>query len=455
MDIRQLKQKLMTRSRQAGPALAVVAVSGMLGWYLVGSSDAASFVASQEAEGGVVAGNAGPGETAGASADASVRFGVSPGPSPPGAVTHGEQLTEALVGPWSLQGVAKGQEQLDVVAKPPRGYWRLDTPAEFVPAGTYVYNNNPGNHGGTLAADTMIDGYLVPAGTKVVQFRDLSAADFYAQGMGGTWLFRGVRMRVATGPGAGASMFNDNNATYTNMVHYSDFGGLGPQDGQEMLVAWKMIGGKDHRVLRTYFSDVSTALQPNVAGVELTENYIDKIHFYYGEPGPCGTGGSCTFHLNGVSTEGMSNVTPTRFKFLRNHITIPSPDGAGRIAMQTDAIALFQTNGGSYNDVLLQDNYLGGSGYVIYAGANPNPTSANAPKNVRLIGNKITTRWWTNGGSFGPITAEAPWGTNGNLATGNVWADDYGTGGNGNTPSTARQYPAGNGPRKGQVIFGE
>lgn len=368
-----------------------------------------------------------------------------------GAVTHGDQLTESMVGPWALQGVAKGSEQLDRVPAPSRGYWRLDTPNEFVPSGTYTYNNNPSNKGGTLAADTMIDGYLVPAGTKVVQFRDLSASDFYGQGVGGNWLFRGVRLRARS---SGTGFINDYTATYTLYVHYGDFGGEGPNDSQSGEVAFKTIGGQNHRFLRNYITYIATALQPNVNGVEIIENYIDKITFYYGEAGPCGTGGSCTAHLNGISSEGMSNTTPTRFKILRNRITVPSPDEAGHITHQTDCIALFQSNGGSYNDVLVEANYLGGSGYVIYAAANPNASSASEPKNVILRNNKITTKWWTNGGNYGPIAAQPTWGSNGNMATGNVWADDYGSGGNGNTPTSSRQYPSGNGPRKGQTAFG-
>ena len=406
-----------------------------------------------EPEGNTLANGAIMGSDASASGGSYVQFDapvVTPPPTTPPTnsdVQHGEELTEAMVGPWTLQNVTKGQEQLDKVARPSRGYWRMDTPDEFVPNGTYTYNNNPSNHGGTLATDTMIDGYLVPAGTRVVQFRDLSASTFYAQGATGNWLFRGVRIRES-GVG-GESVFNDNNSSYTMNIHYADMGGLGPQDGKEMDVAWKMLGGQNHRVLRTYISYVSTGLQPNVAGVEITENYLDKITFYYGESGPCGSGGSCVYHLNGISSEGMSNSTPTRFKILRNHITVPSPDEAGHLTIQTDCIALFGSNGGSYNDVLVQDNYLGGSGFVIYA-AGEKPGA----KNVRFIGNKITTRWWTNGGNFGAVAAQATWGSNGNVATGNVWADDYGSGGNGNTPLASRQYPSGNGPRKNQIIFG-
>lgn len=437
--------------KQAG---LVVGALVMVGSLLVIFIRAAGPLAAFEPE----AGTLGPGATllsiTGASGSGAVTFNASssttptPAPTPgTGAITHGDQLTLSHIGPWTLQGVTKGQEQLQTVAAPSRGYWRFDTPAEFVPTGTYIYNNSASNHGGTLAADTIIDGYLVPAGTQVVQYRDLSAADFYVSGSPGKFLFRGVRVRQKL---SGAGLFNDSTATgYSVYVHYSDIGSTGPADNQSSDVAMKFLGGSDHRVLRTYISYEATGIQPNAPGVEITENYIDKITFYYGEDGPCGTGGSCTYHLNGISSEGMSNVTPTRFKILRNHITVPSPDEGGHITPQTDCIALFGSNGGSYNDVLVENNYLGGSGYVVYA-AGERPGA----KNVRFIGNKFTTQWWTNGGNFGPVAAQATWGSDGNVASGNVWADDYGTGGNGNTATAARQYPSGNGPRKGQVIFG-
>lgn len=445
-------KKYPTRRLSVKNIVVPLALFTLMGATFIISSRAATPTASIEPETGVLIGNSSQVADATASNGKAVRFGADSSPTPGGTITHGEQLAESMVGPWTLQGVAKGQEVLEKIPLPARGYWRFGESQEFLPTGNYVYNNDPSNHGGTLAADTMIDGYLVPAGTKVVQFRDFSEGAFYAYMADGTWLFRGIRVR---GTGVdGSSLFNDNQATYTNYLHYSDIGGLGPQDSQDGGAFWKTIGGQNHRVLRNYVTYVGTAFQPNVSGVEYIENYIDKITFFFGEGGPDGLGGSTTYHLNGISSEGMSNVTPSRLRIVRNRIVMPSPDEAGRITSQTDCIALFQSNGGSYNDVLVEGNYLGGAGYTIYAGASPTPTAANAPKNVIFRNNKITTRWWTNGGSYGAIAAEPIWGTNGNVATGNVWADDYGNGGNGSTPTSARQYTDGNGPRKGQVIFG-
>jgi hypothetical protein len=86
---------------------------------------------------------------------------------------------------------------------------------------------------------------------------------------------------------------------------------------------------------------------------------------------------------------------------------------------------------------------------VLYAGS-----ADGQARNIHVTGNKITTKWWTNGGNFGAITDIPTWGSNGNYQTNNTWADDYGTGGNGATALANRQYPAGNGPRVGASFIG-
>lgn len=386
------------------------------------------------------------------------------------AITHGKYLEVSDVGPWSLQGVARGAEQLQTIAAPSRGYWRHDTPNEFSPTGTYVYNNDPSNKGGIVPSGGLtIDGYFVPAGTRVTQFRDLSATDFLAQGVGGTWLFRGCRFRNDSI--GGSSTFNDNNATYTQFIHFCDFGGTHPDTPSGGF--WKSIGGTGHRFYRSMVSDSWTGLQPNSPNFEVTENIITDIHFAYGELGPNGNGDNATYHVNGLSVEGSARGLVIR----RNKILLPSPDrvpaavggtgpgqvgygtqpgqigyGAGtapgRVVPQTDCIAIFAILG-SNDDVTIEDNLLGGSGYCLYAGN----ADGNA-RNMKVRGNQFTTQWWTNGGNFGPITDVPTWGVNGNVAEGNTWADDYGSGGNGSTAIASRQYPSGTGPRAGTLVFG-
>ncbi|MFO0737416.1 MAG: hypothetical protein U0270_16110 [Labilithrix sp.] len=391
------------------------------------------------------------------------------GPNPSGeggivpvgsAVTHGEQLTPAHVGPWSLQHVAQGSEKLDKPNVPTEGFFRLGEGEDsgLVPKAAFVGSDadlakldDPSNHGGTLEADTMIDGFSIPKGTKVVQFRDLPS--IYAQEQAGDYLFRGCRFRN-TGDTFNMAHTDDKLHVF---IHYSDFGGDGPNDSQDGGGFLHILGGSNHRVLRSFFQYIGTAIQPNVDGMLIQENYIDHVAYYLGEGGPDGKPETPdNYHINGISSEGGLHS----LRILRNHITVPSPDGAvapshgapNRTVPQTDCIALFQSLAGPYpgddeDGIQVRDNYLGGSGYVVYGGG-------AGSKNVKITGNKITTRWWTKGGNFGPFADPAPTGAGtGNELSNNTWADDFGEGGDGVAPTTARQFPNGDGPRTGKPAF--
>lgn len=416
-----------------------------------------------------------------------------------GPVAHGELLTVGNVGPWTLQGVPQGAEALDSsLTVPPRGFWRFDTPAEFVPAGTWPANandanpailNDPSLHGGTVGASpVMIDGYLIPAGTAIVQFRVLpdngtnGFCDFFCQGTGLKILFRGCRFRSAYGVG-GSSIFNDNNSTSAQqiMVHYCDIGStsLDPPGTATALMFYKALGGLNHRWLRNYQTNGATFYQPNTQGCEITENLMTGYIYGYGEKGTSGVGpDSTTYHLNGISCEGGL----TSIKILRNLILCQSPDGSagssgsaagqmgygtqpgqvgygagsnpGRLTTQTDCIALFSSNGqpnqgSSPGSILVDGNYLGGSGWCLYAG-----NALGNCTNITITNNKFTTRYWSQGGSFGPATDVPSFGTNGNVTGGNIWADDYGTAAvDGCTLLSLRQFPAGNGPRAGTTVL--
>lgn len=395
------------------------------------------------------------------------------------AVGHGAELVIENTGPWALQGVAKGSETL--ANKTPGGsYWRFDNPDEFAPTGTYVYNNNTTNHGGVVPAGGMtIDGYSVPAGTRVVQFYNFTSGDFYAQGTSLKVLFRGCRFRWAVGCD-GTGLFNDNGATASQqiMVHFCDIG-LNTKDptSGEGLMHLKFLGGANHRVLRNYMTNGSTFLQPGVSGTEIIENWIDEAIYTYGELGPSGAGDF--LHLNGCSSEGGLQV----LHILRNHILYPSPDGStgggltaagqtgygtqpgqtgygsgsapGRKVPQTDCIALFTSNGTQWlsTDVQVRDNLIGGAGYCLYA-----ESSAGQQTNLKITGNKVSTKWWTNGGQEGgPVSwgngSPIVNGVNGCELSNNTWYDDYGTGGDGTTATADRQYPYGNGPRVGTTAI--
>lgn len=361
-------------------------------------------------------------------------------------IAHGEDLELGHVGPWSLQAVAQGSESLDTPSLPGRGYWLIDTTSEWAPSQTYVYNNDPANKGGTVPSGGLtIDGYAIPAGTVVAQFRDFSAGDFSAQGQSGSYLFRGCRFRnTAIGQ---SSQFNDFTSTYTNRLHFCDMGSTSADDADWQGAFWKSISNSSgHVMLRNYCSYQYVTFQPNNPDAHFIENYVEKLIYYGGETGPPGNGEA--LHMACIGCEGGQSG----FRIMRNKIIPASPDEGGNVFVNGSAIAMEGTGGGAYDDCQIVDNYLSGFNYVIL-----NFGEDAGATNIVVTGNKITTRWFTNGAIVGPEQVgpfPPAWGSNGNVKSGNVWADDYGTGGNGTgTPLSSRQYPNGDGPRVGTTAF--
>jgi len=361
-------------------------------------------------------------------------------------VTHGEQLTINDVGPWALQAVTKGTESVDTVSLPGRGYWLMDTPSEWRPTQTYVYNNSPSNKGGTVPGGGLtIDGYSIPAGTEVAQFRNFSAGDFSAQGQAGNYLFRGCRFR-SNGIGQ-SSQFNDFTSTYTNRLFYCDMGSPSSNDADWQGSFWKSISNSTGHIMhRNYCSWQYVTFQPNNDDAKFIENYVEDLVYFGGEAGPPGQPGD-PLHMASLGCEGGRSG----FRFMRNRIVPASPDDGGHVFTNGATIAMEGTGGGAYNDCQVVDNYLSGLNYVILNfGEDPGST------NIVVTGNKITTLYFTNGGASGAeqVGPSPPiWGSTGNVKSNNTWADDYGTGGNGNPPPASRQYPAGNGPRTGTTAF--
>ena len=336
-----------------------------------------------------------------------------------GEITHGDQLTIADTAHLAL-GVSSGQ--LLSQTTPGRGYFRGDTPFEFVPNQTYVYNDDPTNKGGIVPAGGMtIDGYAIPAGTYVAQFQTFSS-DFYVSGTNNL-LFRGCRMR---GPSVAPGYWNTA-AGWTGklFIMYCDLGGLGAQNADYNEVAIKISSGSGGVVYRNHISYTTTGIQINTNNYDLTENYIEKLTYYYGPNPPPGE--STDKHLNGITLNGGEAC----IRILRNHIVAVNPDEAGRTINQTDCISFFQDFGtfpgtgqnsdGTYGYRVL-DNYIGGTGYCFYAGMNTGQP-ATSVQNMYVTGNKVTTSIYSTGGSFGAIAAIPTWGSYGNVNSNNTWAD--------------------------------
>ncbi len=358
--------------------------------------------------------------------------GNGSGSIPGGTITHGDELTLSNVGPWTLQGVAKGSETLSTLTtlqlSERLSTWPTDGKPSWIPSTDYVYDNNPSNYGGVVPAGGMIiDGYNVPAGTWVCQFRDLSNGGVIISGdnsgTSAAWpgvVFRGCRMRSTwTAPG----WFNQNSQSPGGLIWimYSDAGApalsLNPADMCESIFETQGLdtrGGDHLYVIRTYLSNATTLCFGRNSGDAFIENYGEGVSDF----------GDSTKHLNGIANSGGQECT----LWLRNHLVFPLESGS---TIQTDVIQMAADNGtymgtGTNLDgspgYTIKDNYLGGAQYILQLGLDKTNT-VNDVRNVRVIGNKITTSVWANGGSAGISYKNPDFTLYGNTWSGNVWAD--------------------------------
>ena len=143
-------------------------------------------------------------------------------------------------------------------------------------------------------------------------------------------------------------------------------------------------------VSKNDISGTSTGIQVHAGLIE--DNYVHDLGFRSGD------------HTNGFMSNAGSKSLTIR------HNTMFNQYG------QTDAISLFQDFGTQSNRVV-EDNFMAGGGYTIYAGGG----SLGAPTNITVRNNKFSTKYFSTSGSYGPVTA---WVSNTtNSWSGNVWAD--------------------------------
>lgn len=381
------------------------------------------------------------------------------------AVTHGDQLTLAKVGPWALQGVSKGSESL--TSLDPAGErvstWPTDGRPSWIPGTAYVYNNSPSNIGGVVPAGGLtIDGYSVPAGTWVCQFRNVTGTipiivSGDNTGTSAAWpgvMFRGCRLRNnASAPG-----FISQNGQSTGgitWVTYCDAGGTDVVSPNicESIFESKGLGPNDRQYLiRNYLSIATTIAFGRNNGDAFIENYCRIVPRYFNDD---------TYHLNGMANSGSQTAT----LWLRNNMDFSPQDDAVSAnpwyKPQNDVIQMAADDGaypgtGTNLDgsqgYQMRDNYLGGAEHVFQLGVDKLNTSADVSR-VVITGNKVTTKWFPDGGNTAIAYKTPTWGVQNNVWSGNTWADDYGTGTwSYTTGNTTRQYPAGNGPRAGATI---
>jgi hypothetical protein len=419
-----------------------------------------------------------PGSPALAGKGTSAGAGVSPTLNTPYAVTHGADLTVSNVGPWALQNVPQGSEVLLNVAGPVSHedvvttFPGFNAPPSWMSSQPYVYNNHPSNHGGILAADTRIDGWLVPAGTWIAQFMDFGDQGLSIQGdaagSGTAWpgvMFRGCRMRAT--PSLAPGFFNQNVQRNDGLTwfNFCDAGGLAafpssqtpgaPQFACESVYQDQGLGPPDRTyMIRCYLSYAVTFIQAANSGDAMIECYMDNNILWFDPNGP----NAGYYHYNTYDIPGGQNCN----LFLRNHMSLsPQPPGQpwygpGTVSYQMAA------DGGTYlgtgtnidgsTGFQARDNYLGGCVFTLHLGFDKGNTQADIT-GVNFSGNKFTTYWFETIGSSDIAYHVCTFGSFGNTWTNNTYADDYGAGNwDPSTGNTGRPHPAGNGPLAGTAI---
>lgn len=339
-------------------------------------------------------------------------------------ITHGDQLTLNHVGPWSIQNVSKGSETLSTID--PSGERVSNWPSwgrpSWIPAGDYVYNNSLTNYGGVVPSGGMtIDGYFVPAGTWVSQFRNFTGGVYIEGDCTGDAaafpgvMFRGCRMRGAYGaPG----WFNQNGQSYggTIWIVGCDAGGADTTNMCESIFETQGRSIRDKMyVIRSYLTYATTLVFMRNSGDACIENWCDWVSDF----------GDSSKHLNGLANSGGQTST----LWLRNHAAIDR--GTGSATGLTDVFQM-AADGGTYVGTgtnfdgsvgyAITDNYLGGAAYTLQLGYDKANTAADV-RNVLVTGNKFTTTLFANSGSSGLGYKGPVWGSYGNTWSGNTWAD--------------------------------
>ena len=154
-----------------------------------------------------------------------------------------------------------------------------------------------------------------------------------------------------------------------------------------------MVGVKDVYGDATGIKVIDNNIWHTATGVQIgagviASNYIHSMDFKSGD------------HVNGVTVNG--STTPLT---IRHNTVFVNLD-------QTDAISLFEDFGVEANK-LIKDNLVAGGGYSIYGGANRRP----AELNIRIIGNRFSRKYYSNG-QFGPAGTST---AGGGVWSGNIW----------------------------------
>lgn len=323
--------------------------------------------------------------------------GGGTGTMPGGDITHGRQLTINHVGPWALQGVAKGSESLTATTSAQLATRFSTYPGNarpaYIPSSAYVNNNNASNVGGIVPAGGMtIDGEFYAAGTWVVQFRDLSAANVIIEGDCGAAgsafpgvLFRGCRMR---GPWAAPGWYNQNGQSHGGIVSFSycDGGGLSLSATDYCESVFESQGINPNRdkmrVVRCFVTNATTLVYQRCNGDAIKETLGQGISDF----------GHSDKHLNGFANAGSQ----TAILWTRNSLVSPQQSGSANPPsdiFQFAADAGTYIGGGTNQDgstgFWVSNNYLGGAGNHTLQLGYDKANGVNDITNMHIVGNVL------------------------------------------------------------------
>lgn len=347
-------------------------------------------------------------------------------------LTHGDQLNlTGHVGPWALQQVAKGSETLTTLNTTQLAErvstFSGDGRPSWISGSDYVYSNSPSNHGGVVPTGGMyIDGYLVPAGTWVAQFYDMSAREVIVSGdnsgTSAAWpgvVFRGCKMR---GKYSAPGWVNQNGQSTGGKTWFMfcDSGGsvAGPPSSNmcESIFESKGNGPNDRMyVIRCYLSIATTLVFLRNNGDAAIENYCREVQDF----------GDNTKHLNGIGNSGNQSAT----MWLRNNMFMEQQAGSTQL---TDVIQMaaddgqylgLGTNYDGTTGYQIRDNYLAGAAFTLQLGQDKGNTTTADLQNLNVTGNKFSTLLYANSGQSG-LGYKGPinWAIQGTWLN-NTWAD--------------------------------
>ena len=312
----------------------------------------------------------------------------------PTQATHGDQLTLADVGP------AAG------------GYLNLTTVTDST---TLSSTSSRPSWARVLTAPETFDGVTYPAGTWVIEGVSFSGGYVTITSLPASvphMLFRGCKFRRT-----GTQALQVSSTCSTDVTaSYCEFGSTSATQRLQFCV--RFLGSGHQTLHRSWCQWWDNALNGS-GNVDIIENIVTDAVFYAGA------------HIDAwLCNTPASSKGPVRI--LRNRLEVNFS--------QTGCVANYQDSAGLYDRWEVRDNIVAGGGFGFYCGITSDQgSSAVMPKSCAYTGNKVSTKFYPNGGYYGVKTSDthptlgSMWGQNGNVWAGNTWADG---------PNAGQEIPA-------------